>query len=215
MFRFQIFGIPVQVQPFFWIVLFFLGGGLREQSWNALGLLEVALFVLAGFLSIMVHELGHALTGKAFGAPTAITLHGFGGYASFPSGSFSRKQNFAVTFAGPAAQIALGLATLVLHFFLRMPSPALGGFVADLAWISLVWAVLNLLPVVPLDGGHLVLSALGPARIRVTLWISFVAAILAALALLLLSGGRSIMFPIFLAGFAFENWKALQQMKGR
>jgi len=166
MFRFQIFGIPVQVQPFFWIVLFFLGGGLREQSWNALGLLEVALFVLAGFLSIMVHELGHALTGKAFGAPTAITLHGFGGYASFPSGSFTRKQNFAVTFAGPAAQIALGLAVLGLHFFLRMPSPALAGFVADLAWISLVWAVINLLPVVPLDGGHLVLSALGPARIE-------------------------------------------------
>jgi membrane-associated protease RseP (regulator of RpoE activity) len=78
-----------------------------------------------------------------------------------------------------------------------------------------VWAVLNLLPVVPLDGGHLVLSALGPARIRTTLWISFVTAIVAAIGMFLLSGGRSFLFPIFLASFAFENWKALQHLKGR
>jgi Zn-dependent protease len=213
MFRFRIFGIPVEVQPWFWIVLFFLGGGLDEKRWNAFGLLDTALFVLAGFISILVHELGHALSGKAFGAPTAITLHGFGGFASFPAGSFTRKQNFVVTFAGPASQIVLGLLALVLALFVAMPSDALEWFIGSLAGISLVWAVLNLLPVVPLDGGHMVLSALGPTRIRTTLWISFATAIAAAIGLLWWRG--SILFPIFLAGFAFENWKALQHLKGR
>src|SRR5687767_11226254 len=146
MFRFHIFGVPVEVQPMFWIVFFIFGGALHGENWNVPGMLNIALFIMAGFISLMVHELGHALTGKAFGAPTQITLHGFGGYAAFPAGSFTRKQNFIVTFAGPAVQILLGLAALVLVLFFKMPSAAISHFVWALAAVSLLWAVLNLLP---------------------------------------------------------------------
>jgi len=176
-------------------------------------LLYVALFIMAGFISLMVHELGHALTGKAFGAPTAITLHGFGGFASFPAGSFTRKQSFVVTFAGPAVQILLGLLMLLLVLFANMPSQAIEYFVATLAGISLYWAAINLLPVVPLDGGSMLMSALGPVRIRTTLWISFVTAIVAGGAMLYLT--HRPIFPLFLASFAFENWKVIQHLKGR
>jgi stage IV sporulation protein FB len=213
MFRFRIFGVPVEVQPMFWIVFFIFGGALRGENWNVPGMLNIALFIMAGFISLMVHELGHALTGKAFGAPTQITLHGFGGYAAFPAGSFTRKQNFVVTFAGPAVQILLGLIMLALALSVNMPSDAIGYFVSVLAGISLYWAVLNLLPVVPLDGGNMLMSALGPNRIRVTLWISFVTAITAGCAMLIYT--RSILFPLFLASFAFENWKVIQHLKGR
>jgi len=213
MFRFRIFGIPVEVQPMFWIVFFVFGGALRGENWNAHGMLHIALFIMAGFLSLMVHELGHALTGKAFGAPTQITLHGFGGYAAFPAGSFTRKQNFVVTFAGPAVQILLGVIMLLLVLFAHMPSPAIKFFVGTLAGISLYWAVLNLLPVVPLDGGNMLMSVLGPTRIRATLWISFVTAITAGCAMLIYT--HSILFPLFLASFAYENWKVIQHLKGR
>lgn len=214
MFRFRIFGIPVEVQPMFWIILALLGGGLEKETWAAEGLLKMTLFVMAGFISIMVHELGHALTGKTFGAPTHITLHAFGGFAAFPAGSFTRKQSFVVTFAGPATQIVLGLAALALILFFDMPSEAIAHFVWALAAVSLLWAVLNLLPVVPLDGGNMLMSAMGPTRIRATLWVSFVTAIIAGIALALSSSGF-FMFSLFLASFAFENWKVLQHLKGR
>ena len=197
----------------FWIVFLVFGGALNGDRWNALGLLYVALFIMAGFISLMVHELGHALTGKAFGAPTAITLHGFGGFASFPAGSFTRKQSFVVTFAGPAVQILLGLLMLVLVLSAHMPSEAIEYFVTRLAFVSLFWAALNLLPVVPLDGGSMLMSALGPTRIKTTLWISFVTAIVAGGVLLLLT--PFVVFPLFLASFAFENWKVIQHLKGR
>jgi stage IV sporulation protein FB len=216
MFRFRIFGIPVEVQPWFWIILAVLGGGVDNETWSegGFGLLKVVLFVMAGFISIMTHELGHALTGKAFGAPTQITLHAFGGFAAFPAGSFTRKQSFVVTFAGPAGQIVLGLAALALVLFFEMPTKAISHFVWALALVSLLWAVLNLLPVVPLDGGNLVMAALGPTRIRLALWISFVTAIAAGVGLAWSSPGF-FMFSLFLASFAFENWKVLQHLKGR
>lgn len=197
----------------FWIVFLVFGGALNGDKWTPTGMLEIALFIMAGFISLMAHELGHALTGKAFGAPTAITLHGFGGFASFPAGSFTRKQNFVVTFAGPAVQILLGLLMLVLVLSAHMPSEAINYFVTTLAGISLYWAVLNLLPVVPLDGGSMLMSALGPTRIKTTLWISFVTAIVAGCAMLRLTG--LVIFPLFLASFAFENWKVIQHLKGR
>jgi hypothetical protein len=62
----------------------------------------LVLFVLAGFISVLIHELGHALTGRLFKAQTAITLHAFGGFAVFPSARFTRWQDFLVTAAGPA-----------------------------------------------------------------------------------------------------------------
>ena len=63
MIRFNLFGIPVQVQPWFWLTLVLIGGGVGANTADELLLL--ALFVVAGFVSILVHELGHALAGMA------------------------------------------------------------------------------------------------------------------------------------------------------
>lgn len=213
MVRFRLFGIPVEIQPWFWITLAILGGALSANT-SAL-LLKLLLFILAGTFSILVHELGHALTGKAFGAPTSITLQAFGGYASFPARSFTRVQSFLVTAAGPVIQIVLGIGALMILRYVELPTPAAEDFVESLMEVSFFWAILNLLPVIPLDGGQLVVALLGPKRFTISLWISLVVAVLAALGLLVLSGGRSFLFPIFMASFAFENWKLLQEIKRR
>lgn len=81
MIRFSLFGIPIEIQPFFWITLVIIGG--VEGVDTAAGMMRIGLFVLAGFISVLIHELGHALTARSFGAHSAITLQAFGGYAAY------------------------------------------------------------------------------------------------------------------------------------
>ena len=207
MIQFRLFGIPIHIEPWFWLTLALLGGAFYART--TAEIFDVSLFILAGGISVLVHELGHALTGRAYGASTEIVLRAFGGYASFTGRRFTRFQDFVVTLAGPAVQIVLGLAALALILFVHLPTDASKSFVGAMATVSLGWAIINLLPVFPLDGGRLLLTVLGPKRERLGLWISFVTAVIAALVMLLLSGGRNILFPIFLAQFAFENWKTL------
>lgn len=207
MIRFSLFGIPVEVQPFFWITLVILGGALGADSTAAV--FKIVLFVLAGFISILIHELGHALTARSFGATSAITLQAFGGYAAYSGARMSRLQSFLITAAGPAIQCALGLAVLLL--LRSLPDLSNHGFyfLQILMIISFVWAILNLLPVLPLDGGQMLNAVLGPARIKITLTISIVVAIVAGLAMFLKTG--SILFPIFLGMFAWQAFKALKE----
>lgn len=207
MIRFSLFRIPVEVQPFFWITLVILGGvGGADSSAE---IFRIVLFVLAGFISVLVHELGHALTARSFGAHSAITLQAFGGYAAYSGVRLSRWQSFLVTAAGPAIQIVLGLAAFLL--IRSIPDLSSQGFyfLEKLMLISFVWAILNLLPVVPLDGGQMLNAALGPARIKITLWISIIVAIIVAIAMWK-SDPRNFIFPIFMGMFAWQAFQALK-----
>lgn len=212
MVRFTLFGIPVEIQPWFWITLAILGAPFGGDGATQQGILLLFLFVLAGFISILVHEMGHALLGRKFGAQTAITLHAFGGYAVFPSARFTRWQDFLVTAAGPAIQILLGVAFFFIYANVKdTVSPFAGHFLKDLAGISIFWAVLNLIPVVPLDGGRMMASILGPSRIELTLKISMIVGIAGAIGLFYLF--KSLLFPIFLGMMAFQNWQELNHRR--
>lgn len=211
MVRFSIFGIPVQVQPFFWITLIIFGGALDADSANAI--LQIGLFVMAGFISILIHELGHALTARKFGAYSEITLQAFGGYASYTGVRLTRPQSFAVTAAGPGVQILLGLAVLFSFPFLPEMNHNAVYFLTMLMGISLYWAVLNLLPILPLDGGQMLNAILGPHRIKVTLWVTIIVAV--TVGLIMFQRGSSIIFPLFLGMFAWQAFQALQQIRMR
>jgi len=211
MVRFSIFGIPVQVQPFFWITLVIIGGALGATTASAI--LQVGIFVLAGFISILIHELGHALTARKFGAYSEITLQAFGGYAAYSGVRLTRPQSFAVTAAGPAVQILLGLAVLFSFQFLPELNPNAGYFLWKLMEISLFWAVLNLLPVLPLDGGQMLNAVLGPQRIKITLWITIIVSALVGLILFVRT--QSVLFPIFLGMFAWQAYQALRENRWR
>ena len=84
-------------------------------------------------------------------------------------------------------------------------------FIRDLTWISIVWSIINLIPVIPLDGGRLMSAILGPRQIQLTLKISMVVAIIAAA--LLLKFTPSLLFPIFLGFMAYQNWQELQHRR--
>ena len=72
--HFSIAGIPVRVEPVFFVI-----AGLWGLRYIDFGIDVVGLWIAASFISILVHELGHGLALKAFGQPSAIVLHGFGG----------------------------------------------------------------------------------------------------------------------------------------
>jgi stage IV sporulation protein FB len=207
MIRFSIFGIPVEVQPFFWISLAVLGGAINADSASAI--FQVVLFILAGFISVLIHELGHALTARSFGAHSRITLEAFGGYAAYSGATMSRKRSFLITAAGPGIQLLLGGAILLLFLVLPPLSPTGAYFLSTLVNISFFWAILNLLPVLPLDGGQMLNAVLGPQRIKITLWVTIGVALLVGVAMLSMT--RSIIFPIFMGMFAWQAYQALRE----
>lgn len=206
MIRFSLFGIPIEVQPFFWLTLVILGGASSADTKQEI--LGIGLFVIAGFISILVHELGHALTMRRFGAQPYISLVAFGGYAAYSGVQMSRRQRFLITAAGPAVQIALGIAV----FFLARSIPNLSEhgryFLRILVYISFVWAIINLLPVLPLDGGQLLDAILGPERVKITLWTTIIVAVVAGFLIFKETG--SVIFPIFLGMY---GWQAFQRLK--
>ena len=204
MIRFNFFGIPVEIQPWFWITMALLGSGGRNGENQAL---SIALFVIAGAISIFIHELGHAYAGKFFKARPFIVLQAFGGFAAFPGSAFTRVQSFLVTAAGPAIQLALGAAAVAVLLFAPLPTDNIKGFVSDLRIVSFFWALLNMIPVYPLDGGQMMAAVLGPQRRRLMLKISIGTAVLVSLAFLLLKLG--LMFPIFMLLYAYQNFQEL------
>ncbi len=209
MLRFSLFGIPIVVQPWFWATLALFGGAISARDPESI--LRVVLFILAGFLSILVHELGHALTAKSFGAWPNIVLQAFGGYATYDGRGITRGKDLLITAAGPAVQILLGLIFLGVLLFVPLPTPPAQAFVEFVAVISIFWAVLNLVPVIPLDGGRLVAAMLGPGKQLLAHKISIVTAIAAGVGSMYYL--NSFIFPIFMLLMAHQNWQAVQYLK--
>ena len=212
MFRFMIFNIPVSVQPWFWLTLAFISGRLFADSTQ--DIVFLLLFVVAGFLSILVHELGHALTAKHFGKRVEIVLQAFGGYAAY-SGAvpLSRKQTFLITAAGPAIQIVLGVLALAVARSYPAMDTNLKYFTTVLAAISLIWAILNLLPILPMDGGRLVETALGPAHRKTALLISVITGVV--ICIISFTILNQPILGIFVGMFAYQSLKALKQPSWR
>jgi len=210
MLEFTLFKIPIRVEPVFWITLALIGFMSVQGLPGDMILMGMALFVMAGFISILIHEMGHALMIKKYKLPTQIVLSSFGGYATHPSGILTRKESFLVTLAGPAIQLAFGFAVLLMEPYINAPSFMIILFIKFLAGVSIFWAVLNCIPVLPLDGGRMLEAVLGPRKIKLTYTISTLVAVAACVY------GFSMGQPfigIFMAMFAFQNYQTLERFK--
>ena len=213
MLRFRLFGFPVTVEPWHWLILAFCSERLLQLN-DRETLLEILLFIVAGFLSILIHELGHALMMRRFGCrQVAIVLHAMGGVAISQGGRFSRGQDILVSLAGPALQATCGIAVLLLM------APGKGNWppildqllIPSFVIISLFWPILNLVPVYPLDGGRVLHGILGPRRIQLTLQISIIVAIVVGVLGPHFLG--TYLFSIFMVFSVVENYKALKLLK--
>ena len=207
MFSFRLFKIPVYVHPWFWLTLALIGGGLRAN--NATSMVIVLMFVLAGFISILVHELGHASMIRKYGLPTEIHLVAFGGFARYPQGHLNRKQSFLVTAAGPGIQLALGVLAMVILKVVPIPETSmLRVMLSYLVLVSFFWAILNCLPIHPLDGGQMLAAVLGPQRLRWVYLTGMVVALLIGLGAFF--AWHAWILLIFMGLFAYQNWQQYQ-----
>jgi Zn-dependent protease len=111
-------------------------------------------FVLFLLGSVLLHELGHALTARRFGIGVrGITLELLGGYTEMDRDAPSPRVDLLVSLAGPAVSLALGL--LAAGTAVVLPDRTLLNEVAfQLAVSNLLVAVFNALPGLPLDGGR-------------------------------------------------------------
>ncbi len=122
----------------------------------------VAAWIAIVFVSILIHELGHALTARSFGAEVAIELNGIGGLTrwSIPSNSLGPGRRALVAAAGSAVGVLFGVVVWVVASQFGPYSGLTGFVINNLIYVNVFWGLLNWLPIRPLDGGHLLLSLL-------------------------------------------------------
>jgi Zn-dependent protease len=206
---FRLGKIPVRILPsFFWITVLL---GLRIMD------MRIAAWVVLVLVSVLVHELGHATTGLAFGLEPRIELHGMGGTTSWITPKdLGPVRRIAISVAGPGAGFAL--AALVRWGLGRGAFAAIpfGGFVYEnLLYVNFWWGILNLLPLLPLDGGNVMVQLLNmfthgkgerPARI-----LSIAISVLALPFVALLD----LWYAVLAISFALSNWRGLKDLSAR
>ena len=218
--HFRLFGVPIRVEPLFPIIALLLGYRV-EPLWM------VFAWVPLVFVNLLVHEMGHALMFRIAGLRSAVVLHGFGGFTVPIGGNrrqLSKPMSVAISLAGVVSQLLLiwlpvrialnsswgkGLygAGVPREFFGLFPKwePNWYVFLTYLGFMALWWAILNILPIRPLDGGHVVETLFGFEN---ACKISIAAAILGALWCL---REDWTFMAIFLGLFGFLNFRDLRE----
>ena len=172
--RFSIAGVPVRVHPLFWLIVLLFG--------STGALIQIPIWIFVVFISILFHELGHAMAFRFYGIHSQIILHGMGGLTvpeatpwgtSWANVSPSPKQEIIISLAGPFSGFLFAAITMAVVFFtggtlhtsmlfgfIPLPLTAtfnwqiLSIFVTMLLYVNIFWGMFNLLPVFPLDGGQ-------------------------------------------------------------
>lgn len=167
-------------------------------------------------LSLLVHEFGHALIARRLRHDPSIMLHGFGGLTA-RSRRGRDVDEAAIVAMGPAAGLALGLVVFAIWLVVGRyagGSPMMAMLVYTLLYSCIVWNLLNLLPLWPLDGGQLMRLGMGrwlSAKLssQITHGVSLL--VITFLGLWLYkSGSLSVFNGIILLMLGMQNFQALQ-----
>lgn len=176
--KFHIGDVPVRVNPWFWAVSVLMV--VRRD----MPTMWVVAWVAVSFISILIHELGHAYTARYFGWRPRVVLYSFGGLAIFRPTRNNPPAQLAVALAGPGAGFLLAIATFLFIAALGwgpfvawgkpdVPAASLFNlgplgiwvtgrtdnflllmFIVYMFQVNIYWGLINLLPVFPLDGGQ-------------------------------------------------------------
>src|SRR5215813_13944693 len=151
----KIFGIPVKIDPSFLFICAFLAFSRLSQP---IFLIE---WLVVIFVSILIHELGHALVVRSFGLSPRIMLYSMGGMTSWTDEKgISHAKRIAISLAGPFAGFIFG--GMVYLSDGALPDLFADGVgertYFDLLRVNFGWGIFNLLPILPLDGGNVAYS---------------------------------------------------------
>lgn len=206
--HFHVDGFPVRVHPLFFLT------ALATGWTSATGLGSLALWVAVVFASVLLHELGHAWAYRRFGSTASISLHGMGGTAH-GTDVLTHRQSAWVSFAGPGVGFLLG--GLVWGASVLTPLGEQGGLVGvavrQLLWVNIGWGLFNLLPVQPMDGGHLLASLVRARKGYRYERALHVVGIVTAVALVGLAiWGRAVWVGVMALTFGVMNLEQLRQL---
>lgn len=153
----RVAGIPIDLHWSF-LLLSVVWLGSTALATGPAAAVAGALPVVALFVSVVLHELGHALAARGFGLQTdGITLYPFGGVARIRADGLTPTSEFVVALAGPAVNGVLAVAAGAL--WLVFPHPSVLIFAA----LNIGMGVFNLTPAFPMDGGRVLRALLAGA----------------------------------------------------
>ncbi|MDP3502246.1 MAG: site-2 protease family protein [Myxococcales bacterium] len=182
MFQFRLGGVPVQVHVSHLLISTLLAWSfaMSERNgaeWPGTILLDtenpqrtktmavvMLIWGLIISISVLVHELGHAFSARAFGYSPSVQLLGLGG-RTMPNapGEIPWHREVLLTLAGPFAGLLLGVVagSALLGLEAVGPMHPVAAYVLKATFMAnLFWALVNLVPVAPLDGGHIARAVL-------------------------------------------------------
>ncbi|MBL8097647.1 MAG: hypothetical protein JNK81_00595 [Anaerolineales bacterium] len=229
--NFSVAGIRVRVHPLFWVIAILFGSA-------SLNPLSILMWIFVIFISILIHELGHAFAFRRFGQDSYVVLHLMGGLAVPVSNGYdggytglTPNQNIFISLAGPFAGFLLAVVIilagvgiggqLVINVLGIIPIPnvvlpyefgTLNRLFDMFVFVNFFWGVINLLPVFPLDGGNVARYTLiqtDPINgLRNSLWLSVIVGALIAIAGYVFL--QSIYMAFLFGYLAFQSYQALQ-----
>ncbi|MFN8051484.1 MAG: hypothetical protein U0Q22_08620 [Acidimicrobiales bacterium] len=178
--RFRLFGTPIRIGlsfPIAIVALPLLFGGRLGHDPVLLGAWLALVTV-----SVLVHEFGHVAALRAFGFRPDISLNAMGGLTSTEeNGYLSPLRSVAVSLAGPATAIAFGIT--VEMALLPIGGRTIEWLRAACWFVNIWWSAFNLLPITPLDGGHVAREFVEYASRRRGGWTALLIAVTAAVSI--------------------------------
>jgi Zn-dependent protease len=153
-FDFAIGPFPVRVQWIFLIVAVGMGLVYNDPF-------LILSWVVIVFVSVLAHELGHAMVAESYGMVPSITLHTMGGMMiPLRNKHLTHLQEILLSLAGPFMGLAIGGVVYLLVLF--VPGLPIYGYagsvISQLLFVNIGWSIFNLLPLLPMDGGHVMRS---------------------------------------------------------
>ncbi len=170
----RVAGIDIQIHATFLLLIAWVGFSYYLTGGTLQAVAAGIAFLLALFLCVVLHELGHSLAARRFGIQTRdITLLPIGGVARLERMPEKPAQELWVALAGPAVNLVISavlfavlLATGTFQTFNALSMTG-GPFLERLMVVNLFLAFFNLIPAFPMDGGR-VLRALLATRLPYT-----------------------------------------------
>jgi stage IV sporulation protein FB len=226
--NFRLAGIPVRVHPLFWLLALFLGLNLPPAL--------LVIWIPVVFVSILVHEMGHAVVIRSFGWWPSILLYTFGGLAFYQQSRRDPGKQMLISLAGPAAGFVLaGIVVAALYatghperftfgegpIGITWSRPSLqnsnlGALAEFLLEVNIFWGLFNLLPIFPLDGGQFLRELLTwmrvPDALVKSLWVSVIVAVACAIYMIQL---KLYFNAMLLGSLAFSSYQEIQMHSGR
>ena len=200
--------VTISISPIFWIFAALLGYFMSKS------VLGTFIWVIVIFVSVLFHEFGHAILAILFKQTPRIQLIALGGVTSYPGKNLKYYQQFLIVLFGPLFGFVLFLVASLLLKSDFFTNKVILYFLLNMKWANLFWSIINLFPILPMDGGQLLRIVLekffGIKGFKYSLLIGF---ILSAFLALLFFALRSYLAGSIFFLFAFQSFEMYRQSR--